>query len=363
MWINMNEETLIALSGITLVVAFAILPAIALQIILYKLYLKFRATKEKKRLETQAVSTQQEPSVSPQSASPRRSVASLIVMTLLVLVRGLGVGITVGVFSHLLYIVFLLPLVMGIHGGKMIVDVIQKVKIRTASQLILLSLLSTIIIYGAFHYTRYMGFQVKASLEIFSGLSEATEEENLKVTRAFLDYALEEETGHSGFLGYMLYEAKTGVSIGRLSRSSSSNLGPVLTWLYWLMEFGIILGVTFQKGKKLIHRPFCESCGNWYGAEKHLGGTATANESLVLDLIRQKDFAGLGKLIEKNAEVPSLELYYQGCQICGQSQSQLVVRHALQNGKGVLQFSDAAQMVLQPRESTLLLSQLSPTGD
>jgi len=361
----MNEETLVAISGIALVVVFVILPMIALQYIFFKLYLKFRAANEKKRLETQAVSTQQELSVSPQSTSPRRSLASLLVVTLLLVVRGLGVGITVGVFSHLLYIVFLLPLVMGIHGGKMIVDVIQKAKVRTVSQLIFVSVFSAIVIYGAFHYTRYMGFQVKASMEIFSGLSEATEEESLKVTRAFLDYALVQETGHSGFLGYMLYEAKTGVSIGRLSRSRSSNLGPVLTWLYWLMEFGIIFGLTFQNGKKRIHMPFCESCGSWYGAEKHLGGTATANASLLLGLIRQKDFAGLGTLIEKNAEVPSLELYYQGCQKCGQGQSQLVVRHARQNGKGGLQFSDAAQMVLQPRESTLLLSQLSsaPVGD
>jgi hypothetical protein len=283
-------------------------------------------------------------------------------MTLLV-AWALGVGFMAGVFSQLIYIVFLLPLAMGIGGGKMIAFAIRKAKIRTASQLIFVSVFSAMVIYGTFHYTRFMGFQLTATAEILSRLYEETGEANLQVTQAFLDYALREETGHSGFLGYMLYEAKTGVSIGRLSRSSSSNLGPVLTWLYWLMEFGIILAVTVQKGKKWIHMPFCESCGSWYGAERHLGGTATANESLVLDLVRQKDFAGLGKLIEKNADVPSLELYYQGCQICGQSQSQLVVRHTFQNGKGVLQFSDAAQTVLQSGESTQLLSQLNPAGD
>jgi hypothetical protein len=200
-------------------------------------------------------------------------------------------------------------------------------------------------------------------MEIFSGLSEATEEENLQVTHAFLDYALEEETGHSGFLGYILYEAKEGATIGRLFRSSSINLGPVLTWLYWLLEFGIILGVTIQKGKKVIGMSFCEACGNWYGSEKHLGGTASANEAFLLDLIRQKDFTGLGTLIEKNAELPSLEVYFQGCQVCGKSQSQLVVRRAFQSGKGGLQFTNAAQTILQPNESVLLLNQLSFSGD
>ena len=283
--------------------------------------------------------------------------------TVLAIIVGGMIGFTVGVFSHLLYIVFLFPLVMGINNGKMIVDAIQKAKIRSAPQLILLSILSAVIIYGTFHYTRYIGFQVKASMEIFSGLDEATEEENLQATKAFLDYALEEETGHSGFLGYILYEASQGAIIGRLFRSSSVNLGPVLAWLYWLIEFGIILGVTIQKGKKVMNTSFCESCGNWYGREKHLDGTSSANETVLLDLIKQKDFTGLDTLIEKNTEAPSLEVYLQGCQVCGKSQSQLLVRRAFQSAKSNLQFSDATQRILQPNESVLLLNQLSFSGD
>ena len=304
-----------------------------------------------------------EPSLPPQPAGPRRSVATLVIMTLLVVVWGLMVGFAVSVFSHLLYIVFLFPLIMGINSGKMIVNVVQKAKIRTASQLIFLSILSAVAIYGTFHYTKYIGFQVKALVEIFSGLDETTEEENLQVTKAFLDYALEEETGHSGFLGYILYEAQQGVTIGRLFRSTTFNLGPALTWLYWLMEFGIILGVTIQKGRKAMNMSSCEACGNWHSGEKHLGGTASANETILLEMLKQKDFTGLGTLIQKNAEVPSLELYFQGCQVCGKSQSQLVVRRTFQSAKGNLQFTDATQTILQPNESVLLLNQLSFSGD
>jgi hypothetical protein len=252
---------------------------------------------------------------------------------------------------------------MGINSGKAIVDAVQRAKVRKTLQLVLLSVLSAAVIYGMFHYTRYLGFQVTATMEIFSGLDEGTETGNLLVTNAFLDYALKEETGYSGFLGYMLYEAEQGVSIGRLSRSTSTNLGPILTWLYWLLEFGIILGLTIQKGKKAIVRSFCEICGNWYDSEKHLGGTASSNESFLLELIRQKDFSGLGKLIEQNAEVPSLELYLHGCQVCKKSQSQLMVRRAFQSAKDRLEFKEAVQTVLQPNESILLLNQLSLAGD
>jgi len=250
---------------------------------------------------------------------------------------------------------------MGI--GKLTAEIIQHTKLRTVSPLLVLSILLAVTMYGSYHYCRYLGFQLQASLQIFEGVSDATKEENLGVTRAFLDYALEGETGHSGFLGYMLYEAKQGVSIRRLTRSSSFNLGPVLTWLYWLLEFAILLGLTIQKGWKQIHTAFCESCGSFYGSEKHLGGTIAANESLVLDLIRRKDFGELGKLMEENAELPSLEVYFQGCESCGGSRSQLVVRHAFQGAKGALQFKDAAQTILQPAESRSLLKQLSFSGD
>jgi hypothetical protein len=279
-------------------------------------------------------------------------------MILLVVVWGLMVGFTVGVFSHLIYVVFLIPLVMGINSSKLVVEVIQRTKLRATAQLVLVSILSAVVMYGMFHYTRYLGFQLKTSMEIFSELSEATETENMQTTKLFLDYALEEETGYSGFPGYMLYEARQGATIGRLFRSRSVNLGPLLIWLYWLMEFGIILGVTIQKGKKVTGMLFCDSCGNWYGREKHLGGTTAANEHLLLSLIKQKDFIELGKLLEKNAELPSTEVYLQGCQVCSNSQSQLIVRRAFQGVKGFLHFADSSLTILQPRDSVLLLNQM-----
>jgi hypothetical protein len=116
-------------------------------------------------------------------------------------------------------------------------------------------------------------------------------------------------------------------------------------------------------GSMVISKPVCESCGSPYGSEKHLGSTASANESRMLDLIKQKDFIELGKLMEPSAELPSLEVYFQGCQVCGKSQSQLVVRRAFQGAKGALQFKDATQTTLQPAEGISLLKELRFSGD
>jgi len=355
----MNESILAIIVGSILGCVFIVLPALIIRAV----YRKFRAAKEKARLETQMGVVQKKPSLPYKPVSLQRAILISVGMTLLVIVWGVMTGFIVGAVSHLIYIVFLFPLGMGINSGNMIADAIQRAKIRKMSQLIFLAVLSAVTIYGTFHYCRYLGFQVLTSLEIFPGLSDATESENLQVAKAFVDYALKEETGHSGFVGYMLYRASEGVSIGRAYRSTSLNLGPILTWFYWLTEFGIILGVTIHMGKTSLRKPVCQSCGNWFGTERHLGGTAPANEAILMDLVKQKDFIGLERLMEKNAELPSLEVYFRGCEVCGQSQSDLVVRRAFQNTKGGLQFIDASQIILQPKESSLLLSQLSLTGN
>lgn len=80
------------------------------------------------------------------------------------------------------------------------------------------------------------------SLKMFPGLEEATEDKNLAIGRAVVDYALKEETGHPGFVGYMLFRAQEGVSIGRLARNNHVNLG-----------------VTFIMGKNRSKSAFCES--------------------------------------------------------------------------------------------------------
>jgi hypothetical protein len=355
----MNKDFL----AITVLFIFAS-PFLALIfIIAFKVYRKFRPSQAKIPAENQPNRTLDEPSIQHKSASPGRMMAEFLATSFLLLLGGALVGIVAAIFSQLVYIVFIFPLAMGVAGGRAISGAIQMAKIRKTSQLIFLSLLATVTLYGTFHYGRYIGLQVQTSLEIFPGLSEATEDKNLSAAKVFVDYALEKETGYSGFVGYMLFKAKEGVSIGRFYHSSRVNLGPVLTWFYWALEFGIILWITIYTGRNLIRRPFCESCGNWYGREKHLGGTAPSNESVLVDLIKQKDFLEIERLLVEDAGLPSLEIYWQGCDVCKKSHSQLVVRRAFQSQKGGLYFTDASKTVLQPLESARLLNQLKLVGN
>jgi hypothetical protein len=102
----------------------------------------------------------------------------------------------------------------------------------------------------------------------------------------------------------------------------------------------------------------CEVCGNQLGREKHLGGTTPANESLLLDLLNRKEFTELRRLIEKNADLPSTELYMQSCKVCNKWNSHLTIRRAFRNTRGALQFTDISNATLLPKDGTLFLRQL-----
>lgn len=268
-------------------------------------------------------------------------------------------GITAAAIGSLFYVAVIFPVVLGFVGGFLLTAAIQMATIRNKSQMIFIALVISTTMYGMYHYGRYFALQVQASLEIFPTLTQATNEKNLKVAKIIIDDALEDETGYSGFPGYMLFKAKEGVSIGRFYSSSRLNLGPTLTWMYWILEFGIILWLTMVIGRKEMLVPVCDACGNTYGREKHLGGVVGQKESLLLDLVRRKDFAELGTILEENADVPSVELYLQSCEKCQKGTSHLFVRRAFRNTTGRLEFSDATQATLQPRESASLSEQLA----
>ena len=140
-------------------------------------------------------------------------------------------------------------------------------------------------------------------------------------------------------------------------RENRLQLIGVLTWLYWALEFGLILwimGGFLKDQQRVLH---CEACGRRLGREKHLGGTLPANEPLLLDLLKRRDVTELGKLLVKEAGLPSVELYMQKCEACGQSTSVITVRRAALGTKGVV-LSDVSKATLPPQDSTLFLQQL-----
>jgi hypothetical protein len=287
------------------------------------------------------------------------TILSLLAAMLIIVIGGWLVGIAVAVVGSFFYLVIVFPIGMGFAGGKIASAATEVSRLRRTWQLVLLSALTAVMIYGAFHYGRYVFFQVQAWLELSSSAAaQSAGQVNLRVAKAFVDYALQEETGHAGFPGYMLYRAKSGLSVGKFYSQNRLNLTSVFAWLYWVLEFGAILWITNSMAKSVLRLPRCEACGKRLGRERHLGGTLPANEPLLLDLLKRHDVTELGKLIVREAGLPSVELYMQNCEACAKSTSFITVRRARLGSRGVV-LSDISRATLPPQEGTLFLQQLS----
>lgn len=271
---------------------------------------------------------------------------------------GIVAGLTFGMIGSFIYLIFVFPVIMGSIGGYIITKSVKYTKTRNAYFVTVASVLTVIVLYVAFHYMRYIGFGAITALQAFGDFSD----KSLEAGKIVAEYALKKETGHSGFIGYMLYKAQQGVSIGRIFSSRRLNLGPIFTWVYWSVEIGVIGFITIATGKQILKKPFCEYCNSWYTGKKHIGGISINKETEILNSIKQKDFTDIGAILEENSESPSLEFYLQSCKSCDKSNSSLSIT-LVKFLNGRLVSKEISETILKPFEKKLLVEEIKFLND
>jgi len=291
------------------------------------------------------------------SSSSKTTVVKIFHILVMTFV-GILIGVITSIVSNLIYLVFLFPIVIGFLGAMSINRTVNKAKIWKTSQGILRGVFMALVIYGAYHYSNYLTFRLQMILLMNTEISEATGESSTEVANIFTDYALKEETGYSGFIGYMMFTAARGLSIGKMFRASDVNIGPVLTWLYWLVEFGVIAWITSGAGKIASREPFCEHCNTWYGKEKHIGGVSIQISTQVVQLIDKRDFSELGKILQKDAELPSLEVYVRSCETCQTSDAFLALNKISFGQNGNIQHQSVSKTLICPSNKLTLMREL-----
>jgi hypothetical protein len=288
------------------------------------------------------------------AASRKTNILALLPAVLILVIGGGLVGMAAGLVGSFFYLAIVFPIGMGFAGMWVAEAAARAGRVREKSRVLVVFVLTALVLYGAFHYSRYLVFQAGSWLALSK---EGGAQMDMALARALTNYALRQETGHAGFFGYLLLRAKDGVSIGRFYSQNRLALTGFLVWLYWAVEFGLILWIMQGGVKDYLRVPVCETCGRRLGREHHLGGTTPANEPLLLDLLGRHDLAGLGGLLVKDAGLPSVELYMRKCDRCGQSTSVLTVRRARLGTRGVV-LSDVSKATLPAQEGTLFLQQL-----
>lgn len=283
-----------------------------------------------------------------------RKIFSDIGFLFLSICGGILTGAIFGIIGSFIYLIIVFPVLMGVIGGNIITGNVKFTKTRSVFLVTLSSVLTVIALYITFHYMRYTGFWVSGALQAFGVFSK----ESFEAGKVVVNYVLKEETGYSGFIGYMLYKAQQGVSIGRLFRSNSLNLGPIFTWIYWLIEAGVIGFLTINNGKQILKKRFCGHCNSWYTEKEHIGGAPISKEMEILNSIKQKDFASVGAVLEENSESPNLEFYLQNCsKSCEKGDSFLSV--TLVNFlKGRMISKDISEITMKPIEKKLFMQEM-----
>ncbi|MBD2184193.1 hypothetical protein [Aerosakkonema funiforme] len=267
-------------------------------------------------------------------------------------IGGLAIGGITFAVSRLVYLVLVFPALMGLAGGMVSANAVRGGKVRNPLIASAFAALTGLIVYGTVQAGEYLSFKQEASREISKEFGQV----DRAIADKMIDAYLNQETGATGFWGFMKYSAKQGVKIGKFG-TEGAQLDETFTWVYWLIELAIIDGIAIALAYFAAQQPFCESCNGWYGEKERVGNVEGLSSENFLDLVKKENFIQAGQLINpaKDIPVPSLEVHLQNCPTCKISGSMLTVSQASLNSKGNLEFKESLQGMISPSQKSYLL--------
>lgn len=283
----------------------------------------------------------------PYRPSQKITPAGLTWLTATSIVGGVAIGTLTHFIALLVYLIILFPLAMGFAGGMAIALGVQKGKVRNPAIAGFFGVLTGAILYSTMHIADYWHFQRTAAEEINKELGQA----NNAPADQLLDAYLQEQTGSTGFLGYIKYSAQQGVSIGRVG-SRGFNLGETGTWIYWALEFGAICSMTGALAYFAARNPFCETCDQWYADKHAIGSVPPPASEQFLSLLNRDELIPAGKLINPLilAQPPYWTVQQQSCATCATSDTYLTVDRLSLDHKGNLDRREMVQGLLTASE-------------
>jgi len=279
---------------------------------------------------------------------PRVSLRGFLLLFGSLLLTGIIVGGLASLIKNLIYLILVFPLLMGVVAGFVVNYMVETEKIRSGFLVVIAGIFAAVLIYGSIFFFDYLQFRRNMEKAVQSqALAEYGETPSKEEAQAFIDYVLIQETGSSGFIGFILLRAKEGVSISEVGRSSSAtNLGVVFTWVFWLVEMAFIGGPVIASSYSKTRDLFCEHCDAWVAEGEHIGGIELKSMQDAVALIKRSDIASFARLLRGDATLPSVEFHTRTCKTCntfplyltgsvissgrqGQTQSKLIMIHAL----------------------------------
>lgn len=237
-------------------------------------------------------------------------IGGAILAALLAIVGGAIVGGIVYLVSQLIYLIFIFPFIIGAVYGFLLAYGIEFGKIRNNVVVVVIGLLGAVILYGASRYPVYMiDFKndVRDELEAFVGPGGVVSDRDVDKVANLI---LEEETGSTGYWGFVQLEAKEDISIGRRS-SDLFTLDGTLAWLYWVIDFGIIAAVGLMFGFTQSKEPFSTASNDWYKMDRFIGTVKVNSYHMFMKLLLDGNFEEAGEYLvdDRHAPPPKYDVF------------------------------------------------------
>jgi hypothetical protein len=244
-------------------------------------------------------------------------------------------GAILAFVAQYVYLIFGFPLIVGVAAGAVMAQGIRWGKVRDVAVAASLGLLLGFCTYGSYRFIDYLLARNELQTLIVEEYADSEDGPvDSAAAAAILDYILLEETGQTGFLGYVLLEAREGLSVSHRGIGPSLNVGTAITWVYWVIELVIYTAMPAFAAYNAANKPFCRYHNRWYEREKSLGGTIRERVADVESLLDAGDFAGLSRNLRPQAPIPGIELFIERCTDCQESDPIMTIKSVYRSSRG-----------------------------
>ncbi len=206
------------------------------------------------------------------------AIARLAGICLLAAVAG---GALEGLVSRWVSLLLLFPLVLGGIVGFAASRVISRSHVRAPWVAALVAGVAGLCAQLAVHAAQYGEFRYELGQELAAAQPAA----DGSTVGLLVDQLLQQETGQSGFGGYLQFRAKLGTEIKKAGHSSGIKLEGIAFWILFAVNFLIAGGVAASAAYNRANEPYCEPCQRWYEQHQHVA-SGSADKSAVAATLR-----------------------------------------------------------------------------
>ncbi|MEM9951799.1 MAG: hypothetical protein AAF846_09380 [Chloroflexota bacterium] len=233
--------------------------------------------------------------------SKKINITAVIITLIVSLIGGVVAGLGLMYSSWYVYLYIFQPILAALVAALFVWGAVKLTKLRHGRSAFFIGLLVALVLYGTYRVGNYIDFRRIVYEEVQTFEPNITNAE----FNAGFNELMREETGFSGFLGYVHLEAIEGLSVSFRSRSGVSSgelfrTNVFFTYVYWLVEIIIIIATLVLTATDTSSKPYCVKSGKWL--DFTLAGYIPREQlNAFMNALNQGDVNTIGQYLTNNS--------------------------------------------------------------